>query len=102
MTLYVPAYTPQARGRSERLNRTLQDRLINEMRVEGIRTIHFAKRHLREQFIPQYNEEFKREPSDPQSAFVSPSQTDLSQIICVQGKRTVAKDNTVVMNKIKM
>lgn len=99
---HIPAYTPQARGRSERLNRTLQDRLVNEMRVKGIRTIHSANRYLREQFIPQYNKEFSREPSDPQSAFVSPGQTDLNQIICIQQERTVAKDNTVVMNNVKM
>ena len=99
---HIPAYTPQARGRSERINRTLQDRLVNELRVKGIRTIHSANRYLREQFIPQYNEEFSREPADPESAFVSPGQADLDQIICFTGERRVAKDNTVVMNKVKM
>ena len=99
---HIPAYTPQARGRSERINRTLQDRLVNELRVKGVRTIHSANRYLREQFIPQYNEEFGREPADPESAFVSPGQTDLDQIICFVDERTVAKDNTVVMNNVKM
>jgi transposase len=99
---HIPAYTPQARGRSERINRTLQDRLVNELRVKGIRTIHSANRYLREQFIPQYNEEFSREPADPESAFVSPGQADLDQIICFMEERTVAKDNTVVMKKVKM
>ncbi len=99
---HIPAYTPQARGRSERINRILQDRLVNELRVKGIRTIHFANRYLREQFIPRYNEEFSREPADPETAFVSPGQTDLDQIICIQEERTVAKDNTVVMNNVKM
>ena len=99
---HIPAYTPQARGRSERINRTLQDRLVNELRVKGSRTIHSANRYLREQFIPHYNEEFSREPADPDSAFVSPGQADLDQIICIQEERTVAKDNTVVMNNVKM
>lgn len=99
---HIPAYTPQARGRSERINRTLQDRLVNELRVKGIRTIHSANRYLREEFIPRYNEEFSREPADPETAFVSPGQTDLDQILCIQEERTVAKDNTVVMNNVKI
>ena len=99
---HIPAYTPQARGRSERINRTLQDRLVNELRVKGVKTMQSANRYLKERFIPQYNEEFSRVPADPESAFVSHGQADLDQIICFQEERTVAKDNTVVMNKVKM
>jgi transposase len=99
---HIPAYTPQARGRSERINRTLQDRLVNELRVKRVKTMQSANRYLRERFIPQYNEEFGRQPADPGSAFVSPGQADLDQIICFQEERTIAKDNTVVMNKVKM
>jgi len=99
---HIPAYTPQARGRSERLNRTLQDRLVNELRVKGIRTTRRANRYLNEQFIPQYNKEFGRDPAEAETAFISPGQADLDQIICIQEQRTVAKDNTVVLKGVKM
>ncbi len=99
---HIPAYSPQARGRSERINRTLQDRLVNELRIKRIKTIDSANRYLRDSFIPQYNKEFSREPSSPETAFVSPGQADLDQIICIQEERTVAKDNTVVMNNVKI
>ena len=50
-----PPYSPQARGRSERLNRTFQDRLVNELRVAKITTLVAANRYLRERFVPNYN-----------------------------------------------
>src|SRR3954470_14127374 len=52
---HIPAYSPQARGRSERLNRTLQDRLVNELRVAGITTLEAANHYLAASFIPQHN-----------------------------------------------
>jgi transposase len=74
---HIPAYTPQARGRSERLNRTLQDQ------------------YLRQHFIPRYNQDFTRPPRDPYAVFVSAHGTDLEQIFCFEEPRIVAKDNTV-------
>lgn len=50
---HIPAYSPQARGRSERLNRTFQDRLVNELRVAGIATLVTANRYLAADFVPQ-------------------------------------------------
>ncbi len=50
---HIPAYSPQARGRSERLNRTFQDRLVNELRVARIATLEGANRYLLDQFVPQ-------------------------------------------------
>jgi len=92
---HILAYSPQARGRSERVNRTLQDRLVNELRVEGVRTMEAANRYLAERFLPQYNLEFGRAPSDPASAFVSIGCADLSQILCFEEERVVQRDNTV-------
>jgi hypothetical protein len=92
---HIPAYTPQARGRSERLNRTLQDRLVNELRAAGIATKKAANQYLRQHFIPQYNQDFTRPPRDPYSVFVSAHGTDLEQIFCFEEPRIVAKDNTV-------
>src|SRR5262252_7336442 len=67
---HILAYSPAARGRSERVNRTLQDRLVNEWRVAGITTVAAANRYLREHFLPAFNAEFGRAPADPVSAFV--------------------------------
>ena len=92
---HILAYSPQARGRSERINRTLQDRLVNELRVAGVRTVDRANRYLAECFIPHYNDEFGRAPADPGSAFISPGSTDLNQILCFEEPRVVQKDNTV-------
>jgi transposase len=89
--------SPAARGRSERVNRTLQDRLVNELRVAGITTVAAANRYLRERFIPAFNTEFARPPADPASAFVPLGRVDLDQILCVEGERVVGRDNVVVI-----
>src|SRR5262249_52102979 len=68
---HILGYSPQARGRSERVNRTLQDRLVNELRVAGIRTAAAANRYLRDAFIPAFNADFGRPPADSASAFVA-------------------------------
>ena len=68
---HIPAYSPQARGRSERLNRTLQDRLVNELRVAGIATVPAANAYLRDVFLPQHNATFSHAPRDPEPAWVT-------------------------------
>jgi hypothetical protein len=92
---HILGYSPQARGRSERANRTLQGRLVNELRLAGICTLAAANRYLREQFLAAYDGWFARPPADPTSAFVSLGRVDLDQILCHQEARTVARDNTV-------
>jgi len=94
---HIPSYSPQARGRSERMNRTLQDRLVNELRAAGARTIEQANVYLRERYIARHNEFLAREPSDPESAFVELGEVDLNEIFCVEAVRTVGKDNVVSM-----
>ena len=74
---HIMAYSPQARGRSERVNRTLQDRLVKELQTQGIRTIDRANRYLREAFLPAYNLEFGRTPAEAVSGFVPLGQADL-------------------------
>jgi hypothetical protein len=81
---HILAYSPAARGRSERVNRTLQDRLVNEWRVAGITTVLAANRYLREHFLPAFNAEFGRAPADPASAFVPASGVDLEHILCIE------------------
>lgn len=99
---HIPAYSPQARGRSERLNRTLQDRLVNELRAAGIRTVAAANRYLHTRFRSAFNARFARKPADTASAFVPLGGVDLDQILCHEELRTVAKDNTVVLQRVRM
>lgn len=96
---HIPAYSPQARGRSERLNRTFQDRLVNELRVAGIATREAANRYLVERFVPQHNATFGRPPRDPVSAFVALGDVDLDPILCHEELRIVARDNTVSVGR---
>ncbi|MGH7360973.1 MAG: hypothetical protein ACREJI_05115, partial [Candidatus Methylomirabilales bacterium] len=99
---HIPAYSPQARGRSERLNRTLQDRLVNELRLHGATTLAAANGYLRARFLPEYNATFTRPPADPASAFVPVGAVDLAQILCQEEDRTVGQDNTVVLEGIRL
>jgi transposase len=92
---HIGAYSPQARGRSERLNRTFQDRLVNELRVAKITTLATANTYLRERFVPDYNTTFQCAPADAASAFVALGPVDVDQILCHQEARVVAADNTV-------
>ncbi|HET9922496.1 MAG TPA: ISNCY family transposase [Methylomirabilota bacterium] len=94
---HILGYSPAARGRSERVNRTLQDRLVNELRVANITTVIAANRYLRERFIPAFNTEFARPPADPTAAFVPLGRVDLDQILCVEEERVVGRDNVVTL-----
>jgi transposase len=97
---HILGYSPQARGRSERANGTLQGRLVNELRVAGIATVAAANRYLRARFLPQYNAEFGRPPADPASAFVPVGAHALDQILCHEEERVVARDNTVQLDAV--
>ena len=99
---HILGYSPAARGRSERVNRTLQDRLVNELRVAGITTVAAANRYLRERFIPAFNTEFARPPADPASAFVPLGRVDLDQLLCVEEERVVGRDNVVVIGGVAL
>ena len=99
---HIPAYSPQAKGRVERLNRTLQDRLVNELRVRRVRSVAVANRYLRERFIPAFNAEFGREATDPRSAFVPVVPEDLARTLCRLERRVVAKDNTVRFGGVRL
>ena len=97
---HILGYSPQARGRSERMNGTLPGRLVNELRVARITTVAAANRYLRERFLPDFNAEFGRAPAEPAPAFVPLGGVDLEQILCHQDERVVARDNTVVLDGI--
>ena len=99
---HIGAYSPQARGRGERLNRTLQDRLVNELRLAGITSLEAANAYLRERFIADYNATFTRPPADPTSAFVPLGDVDLDQLLCEEEARVVGQDNVVSFERIQL
>jgi transposase len=92
---HIPAYSPEARGRSERAFRTLQDRLPKELKLAGITTIAAANRYLARTFIPDYNARFGIVAEQPGSAFVPSSDRAWREVLCVQEERVVGSDNTV-------
>lgn len=97
---HIPAYSPQARGRSERLNRTVQGRLVNELRVAGIARVPAANQYLHEVFLSQHNATFSHPARDLDSAWVPLTGCDLDQVMCHQESRVVAQDNTVTLDRL--
>jgi transposase len=91
----IPAYSPQARGRSERRFGTWQGRLPPELRLAGIGTREAANRFLREHYIGKMNRQFGVSAEQTGHAFVPLHGQDLDRIFSVQHERRVAKDNTV-------
>src|SRR5215203_6572452 len=92
---HIAAYSPQARGRSERAFRTLQDRLPKELRLAGISDIEAANRWLREHYTGEYNKAFAIAPEQEGSTFVADRAEAWREILCVIEERTVGNDNTI-------
>ena len=93
---HIAAYSPQARGRSERAFGTLQNRLVKELSLAGITAIEAANRFIEESYLPDHNRRFATKPELEASAFVAltpPDQVD--EVLCLHTKRVVAHDNTV-------
>ena len=93
----IPAYSPQARGRSERGFRTWQGRLPQELRLRGMGTPQEANAFLREEYVAEFNQRFQVSAAQPGSAFVSCRRKDLEVVFSVQQPRVVSRDNTVVV-----
>jgi transposase len=93
----IAAYSPQARGRSERSFGTWQGRLPQELRLAGIATLEEANRFLREHYIAEFNEKFTVQASERGTAFRPCSRKDLDWVFSIQTERVVAKDNTVAI-----
>jgi transposase len=93
----IPAYSPQARGRSERSFGTWQGRLPQELRLANITTVEGANEFLRNAYIARFNEQFSVAAEEKGTAFRRTSRSDLNWIFTVQTERVVAKDNTVAI-----
>jgi transposase len=93
----IPAYSPQARGRSERNFGTWQGRLPQELRLAGISQLEEANRFLRERYIAEFNRKFTIPAAQKGTAFRRCGRTDLDLVFSVQTERVVAQDNTVAV-----
>ena len=91
----IPAYSPQARGRSERGFSTWQGRLPQELRTRGITLLEDANRFLRQEYIKEFNQRFSVAASDRGTAFVPLRRKDLDLVFSIQHQRVVGRDNTV-------
>ena len=97
----IPAYSPQARGRGERINGTLQGRLSNEFRLHGIKTREAANLFLKQTYIRQFNQRFAVKAEQSGGAFVPvQAHINLDLIFSVKEERTVGHDNTVTFERI--
>lgn len=99
---HIAAYSPEARGRSERLFGTLQDRLVKELADADIHTIEAADRFLAEVYLPAHNRRFAVTAAESGTAFVPWTRSDLAEILCHQEDRVVGNDNTVVFGKLRL
>jgi hypothetical protein len=94
----IHAHSPQAKGRIERLFNTLQDRLVKEMRLEGVSTIEEANRFLTS-YLPLYNRRFAVTPKKKENLHIKPKGLDLNTILCIKTERTLKNDNTIQHNR---
>jgi transposase len=98
----IPAYSPQARGRSERSFGTWQGRLPQELRLHSIHTLETANRFLREHYVAEFNRRFQVAPAQRGSAFVACRRQDLDLVFSLQFERTVNRDNTVSFQNLAL
>jgi hypothetical protein len=99
---HIAAYSPQARGRSERLFHTLQDRLTKELALAEIATIDAANAFIKDVYIPAHNRRFAVRAEQEGSAFVAIPGVDLGEILCIQEERQVGNDNCVIFHRAKL
>lgn len=95
----IHASSPQAKGRVERSNKTLQDRLVKEMRLRGISTIEAANQFAQKEFLEHHNMKFAIQAKEPQNAHKAAVGYNLNNIFCLKEKRIVQNDFTLTYNK---
>ncbi len=99
---HIAAYSPEARGRSERMFGTLQDRLVKELEHTGIHDVETANQWMREVYLPQHNARFAKPAALAESAFVPAAAGLLSEALCIEEERVVGRDNTVAYARLKL
>lgn len=98
----IAAYSPQARGRSERAFQTHQDRLVKELALHGITDINEANRYLAQVYLPAFNAEFKKPALEEGSAFVPWIGGNIDDILCEHFERAVNADNCVSFERMTL
>jgi len=98
----IPAYSPQARGRSERNFGTWQGRLPQELRLRGITTLAAANSFLAEHYVAEFNRRFQVPAAQRGTAFVRCPRKDLDLVFSLQFERAVNKDNTVSFQNLAL
>ena len=96
---HIASYSPQGRGRMERVFGTLQKRLPQELRLARIKTVAGANRYLKERLVPDYNARFAVPAAEPGSAFVPYVGRPIEDVLCIQEDRVVGADNCVTWNR---
>jgi len=92
----IPAGSPQAKGRIERLFGTFQDRMVNEMNLREISNLEDGNNFLHGEFLQDYNKSFSKAPQMTESAYIPLLQgKSLDGIFCLKYPRTVRADNTI-------
>jgi transposase len=99
---HIAAYSPEARGRSERMFGTLQDRLIKELRLAGIDDVGAANEWIKTSYLPDHNQRFMVEAALPDRAFVTVETSRLVEALCIEEERTVGRDNTIAWNNKRL
>lgn len=101
--MMIPAYSPEARGRSERMFRTHQDRLTKELAMHGITGMEEANRYIKRTYLPAHNREFKQKALEEGTAFIPWAGTPLVEdILCEHHERTVSPDNCITLDGIAL
>lgn len=95
----IHAHSPQAKGRVERSNHTLQDRLVKELRIAGISTIEDANKFVQEHYIDKHNAKFSIAPAETTDMHRPITGFNLERILCVREQRTVQNDFVVSYKK---
>jgi hypothetical protein len=96
----ILARSPQARGRSERAFGTIQGRLPQELRHQGITDYGAANRYLEQQFVADFNRRFTVKPAQPESAFVKLAGIELELVLSSKHERIVRNDNTITFKNL--
>lgn len=91
----IPAYSPEARGRCERMFSTHQERIPKELKLAGITDIEEANIYLKETYLLGFNDEFSIPAREDRDVFIKWIGSDIHDILCEQYERTVNKDNCV-------
>lgn len=99
---HIAAYSPQARGRSERMFGTLQDRLPRELELAQVKTLEGANHYLQTVYLPRHNAQFTVTAREEASAWVAWGGMDLNEILCTQEERVVQNDNTISYEGVRL